>query len=328
MLQQADVKPAKAKPELPKNFDRKEHDAARRTLQRCMKKAEKSDKPVVEWLEIGPEFAALLLERNLDNRELSQYTADIFSRDMMAGRWQPYTGETVIVAKDGHLNDGQHRLRAIIDSNMSFPFLVVFGVERRTRVNLDLGRARTAADFIAMNNIKDGRLLAAVATLLIGYEENTFDTSYNTRAILIKRARASRTKQYEYAMNHMEAIKTSLTVARRGYSYKGSVASHSRLAATHRILVREVGDKASVDQFIYELNTGKATVLGPDGKRIPKERGVTPISVARSKLKNRHEERISAFHTISIIVRTWNAWRTGETLGRLSHQTTLPVIEK
>ena len=330
MLQQADVKPAKAKkaPALPKNFDRKIHDTARRTLQRLIKKAEKSDRPVVEWLEIAPEFASLLLARNPDNRQLSEYSVGIIAKDMMAGRWVPFTGETIIVAKDGHLNDGQHRLQAIVDSGMSYPFLVVFGVERRTRVNLDLGRGRKAADFIAMNKIADGALIAAVATLLIGHEENAFDTSYNSKSILAKNKRASRTKQFQYAMEHLEAIKRSLTVIRRGYHSKNNCASQSRLAATHRILLREGADEASVDQFFHELNTGKATVVGPGGKRIPKERGVTQISMARSKLLRRHEERISAFQTISIIMRAWNAWRTGEHLGRFSHQTTLPVIEK
>ena len=309
-------------------FDRKVHEAARRKLQSLIKKAEKQDWPLAEWVEIGPEFANLLLERNPDNRAIKPILLETIVSDMMSGRWEPYTGETIIVAKDGCLNDGQHRLTALAQSGMTYPFLFVFGVERDMRVNLDLGRARNAGDFITMNKIKDGNNVAAVASMLIAYEEGKFDTGYGARGVFRSRTTNSRTKQFQYAMEHLEAIQQSLTVARRRYNMRKRVASISRLAGAHRIIAQASGDVNSVNQFFLEINTGAATVLDGNNKRIPKSRGVTPISVARARLMESRLEKLSPFQVLSVLVRAWNAWRTGNQIGRLTHQTSLPEIAK
>jgi hypothetical protein len=119
---------------------------------------------------ITPGLAAELLRHNKDNRSLRPIKVEQFADDMRDGRWM-FNGEPIIVAKDGALNDGQHRLHAVIDANKPLNAIVVFGVERSTRTTVDQGSARTAGDYLNMDGVHYGNHSASVTRLVLAYEK-------------------------------------------------------------------------------------------------------------------------------------------------------------
>jgi hypothetical protein len=103
---------------------------------------------------IGPSEAAELLELNRGNRKIDQAKVHKYARQMREGRWLD-TGIPIILLRQGqhkHLEDGQHRLLAIIESGVDLMLTIsvvtepVFGV-------VDSGKVRSLGDLIA---IKDG----------------------------------------------------------------------------------------------------------------------------------------------------------------------------
>ncbi len=117
---------------------------------------------------LTPGLAEVLLARNVSNRGLRKAKLEQFSRDMAAGHWT-LNGEALIVANDGSLNDGQHRCHAVIDANTPVPMLITFGLEPESRLTVDQGAMRSAGDFLAMQEVPNASLQAAIARMLIAY---------------------------------------------------------------------------------------------------------------------------------------------------------------
>jgi hypothetical protein len=115
---------------------------------------------------LNPGLAAELLKLNPDNRNVRKSRVSTYAADMRAGRWA-YNGEPIIISNDGLINDGQHRLRAMVDANRTLPMLFVFGVDRETRLTVDQGANRGAADYLGMEGIEYAAISATTARLLI-----------------------------------------------------------------------------------------------------------------------------------------------------------------
>jgi hypothetical protein len=102
---------------------------------------------------IGPHEAAELLELNRGNRPLNPTKVHHLARQMREGRWKD-TGIPIILYRQGHeklLDDGQHRLYAIIECGMTLPFTISVTDVRVFDV-VDTGKPRTLGDLIAIND--------------------------------------------------------------------------------------------------------------------------------------------------------------------------------
>lgn len=82
-----------------------------------------------------------LATANRKNRPLSPVFAGRYAADMKGGRWA-VNGQGVVFDTDGHLIDGQHRLKAVVLSGTAVPLLVVSGVPAGVFDTLDQGRRR------------------------------------------------------------------------------------------------------------------------------------------------------------------------------------------
>jgi hypothetical protein len=125
-----------------------------------------------EEVTVTPGLASVILGNNPDNRNLSATKLTQFAADMRAGRWRGLNGETIQIAKTGELNNGQHRLNALIDANVSLPLIFMFGLEREDRLTVDQGGARTAGHYLTMVGAENAIIKASVARQLIAYERS------------------------------------------------------------------------------------------------------------------------------------------------------------
>jgi len=132
--------------------------------------------PDAKFVVVTPELAAKWLERNTRNRNVRPQTLERYKRDMLNGQWH-LDGSPIRFAKDGALLDGQHRLAAIVETNISQQMLVVVGLVTESQSVMDTGRARTAADALSMEGHAVPVGLAAAAKLAIEFERG--DVSSN-----------------------------------------------------------------------------------------------------------------------------------------------------
>lgn len=122
---------------------------------------------------VTPDFARRILQRNDENRPIRWSGAlrcvEAYARAMQRGEWR-LNGEAIIVSSDGLLNDGQHRLAAVIESGMSVPMQITFGVERDSRHTVDQGAARTPGNILAMRGEKNTNQLAHALQFIWCYD--------------------------------------------------------------------------------------------------------------------------------------------------------------
>ena len=74
-----------------------------------------------ERIDVTPEMAAAWLAKNPNRRPLDIYRAEEYARKMRAGEWteRDRRERPLIVAEDGTLLNGQHRLAAIVQTGLT-----------------------------------------------------------------------------------------------------------------------------------------------------------------------------------------------------------------
>jgi hypothetical protein len=97
-----------------------------------------------------------------DNRPIRWGDVAGWARDMKAGKWRP-NGETVKVDWDEAVMDGQHRLYACMQAEVSFRCLVVTGVDPDDQDTVDIGIKRKLGDQLAINGETNTAALAAIS---------------------------------------------------------------------------------------------------------------------------------------------------------------------
>lgn len=102
-----------------------------------------------EKVMMNPAMALKLLETASDNRNISTGHVAALEQMIRRGDWK-LTHQGIAVGSDGKLYDGQHRLWAIIQSGMSVPVLITYGLANESRLAIDKGRKRSVSDELRM----------------------------------------------------------------------------------------------------------------------------------------------------------------------------------
>jgi hypothetical protein len=121
----------------------------------------------IEQVDVTPELARVWLNQNVSNRPIRRTVWKAYARDMAAGAWRP-TAEPIKLSTDGKLLDGQHRLHAIIDADVTVRLFVAYDVPVDAQSAMDSGAKRTAADALNLRGESHASLVAAAARLALG----------------------------------------------------------------------------------------------------------------------------------------------------------------
>ena len=130
---------------------------------------------VVETV-VTPEMAQMLLDRNWENRLIRKSVVNSYAQAMLRGEWS-LNGEYIIISSNGVLNDGQHRLLAVIENGLPVVMGLQFGVERNSRTTLNTGFKRTLADHLTMHGQGSAHLLSATVRLAWNYDSGIYSLS-------------------------------------------------------------------------------------------------------------------------------------------------------
>ena len=103
-----------------------------------------------EKCRITPKMAADWLKANTLNRPVRPAHVAFLSREMQSGSWV-VNGETIKIADNEDILDGQHRLLACIDAGVSFDTFVVYGLKEEAFDSIDQGIVRSGADVLSIH---------------------------------------------------------------------------------------------------------------------------------------------------------------------------------
>lgn len=248
-----------------------------------------SPEPISEVVTITPALAAMLIARNADNRSVSEINLDRIKRDIVGGRYT-LNGEPIVVASDGHLNDGQHRLHAVMETGRSIRSFITFGVERDSRFTVNQGVIRTAGNYLGMNGFERANSLAAAAT---------HAWQYKTHQKLSRSGslRPTKTEVRDTVKNYRQIAESLIAVSVPG---AGALCGVSMLAFAH-FAISEVAAETKVRDFFEKLISGAG---------LSKE---NPILYVRNRLiAMRGDPDPNA--KAALIFGAWNLWSKGLTI--------------
>ena len=98
---------------------------------------------------ITPKMAEEWLKKNTMDRNIRQRRVAGLVRIINDGEWR-VNGESIKIANDGTLLDGQHRLTAVVISKKPIMSLVVRGLPPESRETMDLGTPRNLGNHMQM----------------------------------------------------------------------------------------------------------------------------------------------------------------------------------
>ncbi len=116
----------------------------------------------MKLMHITPELAHEWLSKNTNNRSVREGHVHAIARDIVAGKWK-VTGDVFRINTNGGLDDGQHRLLAIILAGKGVDSWVCFDCDPKIRSLIDQNKARSARDVFALKGYKNSCNLAALA---------------------------------------------------------------------------------------------------------------------------------------------------------------------
>jgi hypothetical protein len=249
---------------------------------------------------ITPEHAEQLLRLNTHNRGVNHARVDQYAADMRRGNWQ-LNGEAIKVASTGQVLDGQHRLMAILDADQPIQTLLITNLPPQAQETMDQGRARQLYDVLKLRGEGDYCALAAAVKLVCLYERDGLP--------YIAPFKASPT--IHEALRTLERNPEIRDSVRLTAKHKVRWVSYSSLAALHYLFT--IVDQEDADDFVLKLARGENLTAA------------SPVWVLRERLIRDHAERgnrapISPRVKLAFLIRTWNAYRAGDQIVRLTWQ--------
>ncbi len=256
----------------------------------------------IEVIEITPSLAQAWLARSTEmiNRPVHLQWVQQLMQAIRRGEWQ-LTGDSIKMDAQGQVVDGQHRLLAIAQSGVSCLSLVVRGVHPAAFAVMDTGRGRTVGDILHLYGITDRFAKAGMVRILLLLEA----TGRPVTGTLESRGIVSPASTLAYLEQHPDIDQG----AKMADSVRQVLEGGKGIWGAAFVLLMRV-DRPAVEKFAYLLRTGEDLSRG------------NPILL----LRRRTEPQKSAFFArdsrareelMALIIKAWNAWRSGETIETL-----------
>lgn len=263
-----------------------------------------SDKVTYEVAEIGPELAEVFLENNKSNRTISKTTVGTYARDMEEGRWR-FTGAPISFDADGNLLDGQHRMEALRQSGTTQEFLIVRNLDSAARQAIDIGRRRSVADSLTMDNVRNGAQVASAARLILRWREGHLRITRNYRS--------SDAEIRQFVIDNEGPLQDSASYAQR--LRRVLPVSQTAITAAHHETTRVDPSAAAV--FWAKVLTGADLSTGDPA---------LSFRNAIVRIGAKHEDR--ALLNLELAVRAWRFHVSGRTTGQTFLRKNLSAIQE
>jgi hypothetical protein len=210
----------------------------------------------------------------------------------------------MVIAKDGLLNDGQHRATAVVEANRCIPTFITCGVERASRTTVDQGAGRTAADYLGMEGVINSSVQAAIGRLVIAYERSgktgLSGVSRISNAEIMRRVYDDPciADAAHFAAKHVKTSKKFAAPALIGFCY---------------YLFQAINPLEAVD-YMTQVVRGEGI------------RSKDPAYTVRDRLFGMDTK--SREKRIHVIIRGWNAYRQGRSLAmaKIVGDDTIPAV--
>lgn len=255
----------------------------------------------MEIMLVTPELAQEWLENTkFNNRHIVDRLVNKIARDIKSNKWV-YDGNSIKFDKDDNLIDGQHRLWAILKSDMNVQCLIIRGLDDRAKNIIDTGKSRTNSDVLHFNGFINTASLANACRLAIGYRKNSGNL-YDWAGGSAK-ANCSTSEILNEAQENTKLVSSLQDVISKKFTKK--FMGIGTAAFCHYIFTKK--DKLMADEFFYLLEKG---IDLPEGHPVLALRNcLTLRDHLTSKLAKGGNYRSA--YLIALVIKAWNVFRDG-----------------
>lgn len=254
------------------------------------------DKPTPSIVHVTPEIAERWLKGNTVNRKIREAAVNQYASDMLAGRWS-LTGDAICFSPDGLLLNGQHRLRAVIAADVAVPMLIMRNVPVEAMGNMDAGTKRTAADYFGFHGETHGAALASSAKLAVLYSDGRIYKDRKVQSI-------SNGELLEFVEENPD-LRESVSFI---YSHARAIDLTPTVKIVGHWIFTHAASREDADAFFLSLASRIGLPVG------------SPILALDSRIREMRRQRVRLSHReeLYLLVKTWNYWRTGRAVQKLS----------
>lgn len=240
---------------------------------------------------VTPDMARIYLEKNKVNRKISNNNVKFLAKQMLEGNFKK-TGQTISISKNGNLLDGQHRLMAIILSNVPIELNFCEELEDDIFDVIDTGKNRTTSDILSIQGHKNpGELSSAISFLM------------DIHAGISKNEKLSNSKKLEFLNMHPELPEIVSICTKENRRFKAI--SSGAIAALYYTFSKIHHDQA--ESFFDKYYSGVGMESGD------------VILLLRNKLYQdaQNKSKLKTHQKVALVIATWNIFRKGKTVKRL-----------
>lgn len=243
---------------------------------------------------ITPARAGEILSRNDRNRKIASAVVEKYGRDMRSGAWV-LNGQTIKIGASGRLLDGQHRCAAAERYGVTFPAIVVEGLDDDVFDTFDVGQRRSISAILKdRNEINTANLAATLRYVWL--LKNGYITLRNVAPTI---------SELLDTLDENPGVRDSVKFITKIREVTSSIA-----LALHYFFSSASPPKA--DEFLERLGDG---VMLQAGSPILKMREI--LLADRANLKR----RLSDSEKAALMIKAWNAHFLGQTVKNLKWQT-------
>ncbi len=237
-----------------------------------------------EWLVLAPEY----------QRKINQAAVDAIASAISSGGWRE-NGATIVFNIKGELIDGQHRLLAIIAANRSVYSLVANRIDSTdaTFQTIDDSKSRTISDFLKCTNRNH---IAAIAR---------FYWNVHNGRIVYSPERPPIAGAIKLLQPHIQIIEPRCGIVQKAARVTG-VGTFLGFLDFYYLVFLSVA-QSDIDVFWERLADGMDLKPG------------SPVAALRNRcIKLGPNERIARVSMMALVIKSLNAFLSGESISRLS----------
>lgn len=253
-------------------------------------------KQSADFKTVTPEMAKRFLDRNKGNRPISERNLNFICNAMSRNNFH-LTGESIKIAQDGTLIDGQHRLLAIVKTNKAQRMLVITGLDNEAFKYIDTGKNRSAGDVLGIEGMPYANLVAGMVRTIMYFNKGQYGKHDGKNGL-------SNADISAFAETNKDQLLESL---RYGCDKKNKILSKVLLSSFHYVFNKK--NEVEADIFCNKLADG--TGLSSD----------SPIYLLRQKLiqNARATRKMTKLEMNALICKAWNAYRDKKKLTVLKY---------
>lgn len=256
---------------------------------------------------ITPQIAREILSKNVNNRTLKNSLVKFSQREMDNGLWD-VNGESIKIASDGTLLDGQHRLEAISRRNKGIDTYVIRGLPREVFTTIDAGKSRNHGDYLKIAGYDGNQsMIAAAARISMLFKRSGEVTTSN-------KGRLSPEEIVRFVEKNPGLLESYSKLQQK----LNKILPNSIAIGCHYVF--SIIDMEKSDEFFHLLNTGENL-----------KEGNAILALRNRLLAHRGDNRAGEGHRRMLLyctVHAFNAYMDGRELKHLPYKTEYDVFLK